>query len=268
MDDEPEVIRQQMDETRTALADKLGRLEQQVSDTVHSAVETVESVRTAATETVESVRNSVQNTVDSVKQSVRDTVETVTDTFDLELQVDRHPWTMVAGAAAVGFVGGYLYSSSRESSGIGSMGSYHSGESDSSRRDSSWSPSNWSGQQADSRHEGSKHDSSRHDGSRSATSSAFNWLAQQTSTLQPEMEKLKGLAIATAFGVLKDMLTQSLPKPLESQITEVVDGFTTSLGGKPIRGHVLNRDQNGQQRTGNQAASQSSPGYESSMAGA
>ena len=102
MDHEREIIEQQMAETRHALTDKLGQLEQSVANTVSGAAETVDHMREAVTGTVQSVTN-----------SVRDTVESVTDALDVTKQVERHPWGMVAGATAVGFVGGcLLYSQS------------------------------------------------------------------------------------------------------------------------------------------------------------
>jgi len=106
MDNEPEreVIRQQMEETRAALTDKLETLEHQVVDTVQGAT-------TAVQETVATVKDAVQETVETVKGSVQETVETVKETFDLNRQVDRHPWLMFGGAVAVGYLGGRLLTS-------------------------------------------------------------------------------------------------------------------------------------------------------------
>jgi len=87
MDNESEVIRQQMDETRTSLQDKLETLEQHVTGTVQHVTETV-------SETVDNVKEAVQETVDSVKNSL-----------DLRQQVERNPWSMFLGAALVGYVG-------------------------------------------------------------------------------------------------------------------------------------------------------------------
>jgi ElaB/YqjD/DUF883 family membrane-anchored ribosome-binding protein len=230
MDDEPEVIRQHMDETRTALADKLGRLEQQVSDTVHDAVESVTSVKNAATETVENVRSAVQETVDSVRQSVKSTVDTVTDTLDIELQVQRHPWTMVAGAAAVGFAGGYLC--------------YGEGVSEAERRtqasrEKTLLRQRYASHECEREAETPRLAADRREREAASRPAPFNWLGSQAHALQPAIDQLKGLAVGTLFGVAKDILTRSLPKPMEGQINEVVDGLTLALGGKPIRGHVL-----------------------------
>lgn len=73
-------IRQQMEETRAALADKLGALERQVTGTV---------------------------------ETVKDSVSTVRNAFDLELQAQERPWVLLGGAVAVGFWLGYRSSAGR-----------------------------------------------------------------------------------------------------------------------------------------------------------
>ena len=64
MNDTPEVIRQQMEETKSQLTEKLGSLECQVTDGVQS----------------------------------------VTDVFDLPLQIERHPWLAVGGSLVLGYL--------------------------------------------------------------------------------------------------------------------------------------------------------------------
>jgi ElaB/YqjD/DUF883 family membrane-anchored ribosome-binding protein len=90
MDNTLEITRADMDDTRAALSEKLGTLEQRMVDTVHGAAD------------------AVVQTVDNVKAAVHDTVENVKHTFDVRQLVDRHPWAMVGGAIAVGFVASYL----------------------------------------------------------------------------------------------------------------------------------------------------------------
>ena len=77
-------LKQDRDKLFAGLADKLGKLDEHVSDTV---------------------------------QSVADSVQSARDSFDLKLHVRRRPWTFVAGAAALGFLGG-LRSHSREAEGV------------------------------------------------------------------------------------------------------------------------------------------------------
>src|SRR5439155_3985836 len=76
MDDDPEVIRHQMADTRSSLTDKIERLEQ----TVTAKVQTTTA---AVTDTVESVKEAVQDTVQTVRGTVTDTVDTVKEAFDV-----------------------------------------------------------------------------------------------------------------------------------------------------------------------------------------
>jgi ElaB/YqjD/DUF883 family membrane-anchored ribosome-binding protein len=103
-DPDPEVIRQQMADTRADLTEKLETLEGEMADTVQNATEKV-------TETAESVRDTVEETVDAVRGTVHEMLEGIKSTFDIPHQVDQHPWLMFAGAIAAGYVGGYLASS-------------------------------------------------------------------------------------------------------------------------------------------------------------
>ena len=71
MSDEPDVIRLQMNQTRTDLSEKLSALESQVGHTI---------------------------------TSVRDAADNVSATLDLRQHVQRHPWLAVCGAAVVGYL--------------------------------------------------------------------------------------------------------------------------------------------------------------------
>lgn len=84
---EPEEIRLQIDETRSAITEKLEALEGTFVDTVQSAKDTVQETIDSATqkveETISTVKETVQETVSSVRESVQETVSTVKETFDL-----------------------------------------------------------------------------------------------------------------------------------------------------------------------------------------
>ncbi len=80
-------MRQEIDCTRSAMADKLEALEDRVMDTVQSAQETVE---------------------DSI-QLAKDTVATVKRTFDIKHHVEQHPWLMVGGCVLAGLALGSLF---------------------------------------------------------------------------------------------------------------------------------------------------------------
>ena len=88
-----EVMRQQIEETKSQLWEKLDTLESQVS-------EVVQSTTTAMSETVASV----QETVSNVTETVQESVQSVSNAFDLPLQVGRHPWIAVGGSFVLGYL--------------------------------------------------------------------------------------------------------------------------------------------------------------------
>jgi hypothetical protein len=93
MNDTPEIVRQQMEQTRSQLVEKLESLELQVS-------ETVKSTGTAVNATVEAV----QETVESVTGAVQSAVQSVSNAFDVRRQFDRHPWLILSGSVALGYL--------------------------------------------------------------------------------------------------------------------------------------------------------------------
>ncbi len=77
---------QGIENTRSAMTEKLDKLEARVR------------------ETVEGAQSSVADIVETVKDTVGETVETVKRTLDVQYQVDQHPWLMVGGAALAGYL--------------------------------------------------------------------------------------------------------------------------------------------------------------------
>ncbi len=196
MDSESQVIHDQMDETRTSLQDKLETLEQQITTSVHNATD------------------AVTDTVDSVTEAVRDTVDSVKDTLDVRHQVERHPWAMFLGAALVGFVGARLLDRALAPRPpapapppVPNPASAFSGNGHSTTANGAVPPA--------------------------ATRSLWKVMNDEYSD---EMAKVKGLAISTAGGVLREMLTGSAPPQLAEHIKELVDSVTVKLGGHPLEG--------------------------------
>ena len=93
MNDTPEVIRQQMEETKSQLSEKLVSLETQVTDTV-------QSTGTAVNATVEAV----QVTVETVTGAVQDAVQSVSNAFDIRRQIEKHPLMAIGGAVVLGYL--------------------------------------------------------------------------------------------------------------------------------------------------------------------
>jgi ElaB/YqjD/DUF883 family membrane-anchored ribosome-binding protein len=108
----PELIERRMNQTRQSLTDKVVALEQQVVGTIQSATSAVQ-------ETVESVKSAVSETVTTVEDSVSSVSEGVMHAFDVRHHVDQHPWLMVGGAAAAGFLTGLLVFREKAGTGLG-----------------------------------------------------------------------------------------------------------------------------------------------------
>ncbi len=222
MDNEPEeVIKHQMRETRASLAEKLETLEQQVVGTVHTAT-------SAVTDTVETVKDAVQQTVEMAKASVHETVGAVKDTFDLSRQVRQHPWLMMGGSVSVGFAAGCLLGRAASS-----RDRYYMGAGPSLSTLAPRSVPERDGGSSQRRPEDGR---STNGVSGKADHGFLSDLGQQ---FEGEIHKLKGLALGTMFGVVRDMIASSAPPQLSSPLAEVIDSVTVKLGGQPVRGPVL-----------------------------
>ena len=178
----------------------------------------VESVKDSVEGTVESVKGAVEGTVDSVNQSMRDTVESVKQTFDLPRQVDRHPWLMMGGAVAAGFVAGKLLTHAPAVT--RTAGRMASSLRPTAQRFTSAAASTAGAVGA-------------------AASTAGSWLNTLESMFGPELKQVKELAIGSLLGMVRDAAVQAAPEPMREQVREIIDGFTSKLGGKPVEGPVL-----------------------------
>jgi len=235
MENEPEVIRDQMQDTRTALAEKLEALEQQVAKTVENTtrpvIETVQTVTEATKETVGSVKDTVSQIAETVSESVESTVSTVKDTFDLSRHVDQHPWAMMFGSAAVGFIVGRMLPSapaSRE----------WSGDSMTSRMAAS--PIN-------PRREPRGHDG--HNGHKKQKAvEEKSWVSSFLENYKKEIGALEELGVAAVAGVIRDLVTQNLQGEIGSRLGEWVNGLTEKLGAKPLAEPILAKEEDESRR--------------------
>jgi hypothetical protein len=202
MDPEAEVIKHQMQETRSSLTEKLETLEQQV-------VGTVQSTTSAVTNTVENVTGAVQETAATVKESVREVVENVKDSLDIPRQVQRHPWFMLGGSVFLGFVGGRLLQSLEPR------------------------PVSYRGYAppprplAEAAHKTAEVASA-------AARSMPGWVAAVAETFAPEIDKLKRAGIGMALGFVRDKLAESVPPQLQPRVNEIMNDVTLKLGGDPL----------------------------------
>ena len=165
MDNVGAVMRQQMDKTMAGLNKKLGALERQVSGTV---------------------------------RTVTDSVNTVRDSFDVKLQVRRRPWTLLAGAAAVGYLGSFL----------------------SPRRRGAPPPHNGAGDSmpparaaaAESPGTGTNGGMNEADAARLIAEAGPGWLALWGGRFQPEITALRGIAVGALLELVREVVTKAASK--------------------------------------------------------
>jgi ElaB/YqjD/DUF883 family membrane-anchored ribosome-binding protein len=150
-----------------------------------------------ATDAVSHTVEDVKSVVDNVTDSLQDTVETVKDAFNFSDHVRRHPWMSLGGAVAVGYVGGTLLLPAR-----------------STKESKAEAPA-------------------RETFTPAPAATAARASAEESSLLAP-LKQLKGLAIGALMGLVRELVSNSLPDNMKPDALSVVDDFTTRLGGKPL----------------------------------
>jgi len=204
-----EQILREMQETRASLTEKLETLEQKVVGTVENATsavnETVGAIKETVHDTVATVNQSVHDTVASVNQSVKGGVDTVKDMLDVPAHVDNHPWLMLGGSVAVGYVLGTMLTPPAQQP----MHTMHTPQ-----PTRPFAPSSVSHQT-------------------NAPAPAPSTPPQE-SMFGPELNKLKGLALGVLFGTARELLRSYVPEHLGDKIEQVVDAVTKKAGGEPL----------------------------------
>jgi len=223
-----DVIREQMENTRTALSEKLEELENRVTAKVAGATQdvaqTVETVTGSVQETVETVKDTVQETVETVKDTVEETISAVKESvsavkslFDVPAHVDRYPWTAMGASVAVGYLGGeYLLrpSTHRSRSQVPAF----------TAKETIAAPVYTNGQSAGGRL-----------ASELPSAKPPSWLDR----LEPELSKLKGLALGVLMGTIREMVTQATGEKLGHSLAEIIDSATEKIGGTPVPPETL-----------------------------
>lgn len=221
MDNESEAIRQQMDQTRASLTEKLETLE-------HQIVETVQGATSAMTDTVETVREAVHDTVAEVKSTVNDTVDSVKSTFDLPHHVDRHPWLMVGGAIAVGFLASRILDRLLEprTPAVAPLVPPPP-------------PAPAYDQPLSSRtsYAGNGHGNG-HVREQSASEPTHE-KSGLTAMFGDEIDQLKKMALGATMGLVRDFVTEQVPSPVRVDVGKILDNVTIKLGGDPVQESVV-----------------------------
>lgn len=193
----PELIEQQMQQTRASLTEKVSALENQVLGTIQNATDAVQS-------TVESVKAAVHDVSATVKDTVSESVHTVRDqvksTLDISRQTRENPWAMVGGAAAVGFAAGYfLFGPRGDHSGAArrAIGGSFDGLSVASRQ-----PLTPPREAAAPRRPG--------------------WVDELLDRVGEEAKRLGEMALASATASLRETVQQQVPKLIEEGIPKLI----------------------------------------------
>jgi ElaB/YqjD/DUF883 family membrane-anchored ribosome-binding protein len=189
-------MRQGIECTRSAMADKLEALEDRLMGTVHSAQETVE---------------------DSI-QMAKDTVATVKRNFDIKYQVEQHPWAMVGGCFLAGLALGGLFLRVRRRS--RQAPNRLAGE----ETPPAGSPRLFAEQRSLDRLNTAAPPPYAVPPNRPGVFGKF----------QEEIDKVQGMAIGYVMGLVRDSIKEAMPQ-LASQIDGVMNGVTTKLGGEPVQ---------------------------------
>jgi len=260
---------EQMEGTRKDLATKVEALEQKIAgtvdsvkDTVATVTEKVETVKDTVEQTVENVKDSIAgtvqavtgtvgDTVQSVKESMHTAVESVKEFLDVPRQVDRHPWLMMGASVALGFVGGRLLIPRRSAAAAAEI---TAGMTEAAQHaPAAMTQGGPSYGRQESRYE-EPHRGERHNGHAAGEGSQGGLLSRLGGHFGGEWGKLKGMALGALFGAARDAISQWVPETLKGDVTEVINNFTTNVGGKVIEGPVLESFKGGQGQPSPQGA--------------
>lgn len=232
MDNETEVIKHQMEETRTALTEKLEALEEKVESTVKDTTE-------AVADTVEKVKDAVESTVESVTTPVKEAVESVEQAFDVRRQIEQRPWLTLAGGVVAGYLGGLLLNRlAPPTMDLGRL----------------------------SASDGKPRAETRANGNGAAPYQAPlgpGWSDKLTSALSPVLSKVAGLAIGATTGAIGHLVLESVPETLRQDVRNALDEFTEALGGKPIHFPEREPEPEPEQRSASFSPSPERPIYRS-----
>jgi len=192
------VIRDEMEQTRSNLADKLGALETQVRETVVGAKEAVSS-------TVEGVKEAVG--------SVTETVGAVTEQLSVSKQVEEHPWLAMGAAVAAGFVAAQVLDRMTQPP---------------SSPAASPPPSSYSDLPLTSTRFTPPVEAKKKEGVLESIMPELGGAANEL------LHSVGGLAVNTLMGVIRELVVRELSPEWKGEVTKLVDKVAQQLGTKPI----------------------------------
>jgi ElaB/YqjD/DUF883 family membrane-anchored ribosome-binding protein len=216
VDDELEVIREQMDQTRASLADKIEALESQVRETVQTATDTVTSAVDGAKEVVSSVTEGAKEVVEKVTE----TVENVKESLSVSRYVEQYPWASLGVATVAGFLAGQFLPTVRDITGGNRGRTSASG---------GYSPTSTQASSFQTRPGTSE---------RSGSQESKTWGALHE-LWNTALSTVESLAVGTLMSAIKEAAQRSIPEEWKNEVTRMIDEATTKLGGKVMHGNPL-----------------------------
>jgi ElaB/YqjD/DUF883 family membrane-anchored ribosome-binding protein len=212
VDNELEVIRDQMEEKRASLSNKLDALEDHVLETVHGATSVVSTAVRDVSETVDMVKENIQETVEAVTHNIQETVEAVKDSLNVSEKIRHNPWIAVGGAFAGGFVGALL---------LGRSSQPREPAKQTYRPRDTNGTSFEMAQQAPAK--------------APRESEASSGLTSQLGSVATEaLNTLQSMAVGTLMGVLGQVVGDILPASLKEESDKLFGELNTHLGGKAL----------------------------------
>jgi uncharacterized protein YjbJ (UPF0337 family) len=217
-----EKVRDTLEETRSTVEDIVGN----VKETVGETVEVVKG-------TVDEAKSTVENIVVNVKETMDDTVTMVRHSFDLPYQVEQRPWLMLGGSVVVGWMLGNMFRGPARRS----YASYDYDEYDNAKESylrktggltSMYTINNQADESGTSGYQSEEHPSS----SSTHSVSRGRWLPSLPN-FQQEIDMLKGAAIGTLMGTLREMIRQNMPS-VAPHLEKVINSASAKLGAEPI----------------------------------
>jgi ElaB/YqjD/DUF883 family membrane-anchored ribosome-binding protein len=170
--------------------------------------------QTALTQKSEQLKAEMQSAFTRTENSVKEKVEDIKQLFDLHYQIERRPWTFLAGAVATGVLIGKLITSASRDLDLESQES-HNGQITHRNINSNYydemlplSPNN-------------NHKSQ-------------SILSRIANKFGDELTHLKSVSTGALFATLRELAKSSIPKPFSEKIGHVFDEVTEQLGGKII----------------------------------
>jgi ElaB/YqjD/DUF883 family membrane-anchored ribosome-binding protein len=107
MDQRENNIRTDIEDTRTAMTEKIDLIENRMHETMQGTQSTIDNIMDSVKRvqgTVEEAKSTVDNIIETVKYTMDETIERVKYTTDLIEQVNQNPWIMFGSAVLIGYV--------------------------------------------------------------------------------------------------------------------------------------------------------------------